>query len=229
MRLHEVVPWGRNLTEYQQMFTLSESDLGGRILGCGDGPASFNTEMHQLGHDVISIDPIYEFSAAQIRQRVEATYNSIISQVKAQPDEYIWKTFQSPDELGRSRLASMEQFLADYAQGRQAKRYIAAALPKLPMFNDQQFDLCLCSHFLLLYAQQLNAEFHQAALQTLLRVAAEVRIFPLLTLDNQRSPHLAPMIALATQLGKQADIITVEYEFQRGGNQMLRIHTPNDR
>lgn len=43
--IDRVIPWGRTLAEYRAMFDLSESDLCGRILGCGDGPASFNAEM----------------------------------------------------------------------------------------------------------------------------------------------------------------------------------------
>jgi hypothetical protein len=222
MELQEVVPWGRNLTEYQQMFALSASDYECRILGCGDGPASFNAEMRQLGHRVVSIDPIYQFSGAQIRQRVEATYDAIISQVKAKPDAYIWKTFDHPDDLGRSRLAAMERFLADYAQGIAEQRYRAASTPELPWL-DRPFDLCLCSHFLFLYSDQLSREFHQASIQSLLNVALEVRIFPLLTLSGDRSPYLDTVIATVTQNGYQADIIPVDYEFQKGANQMLRI------
>ncbi len=222
MELQAVVPWGRNLAEYQQMFGLSPDDYERQILGCGDGPASFNAEMRQLGHWVVSIDPIYQFSGAQIRQRVEATYDAIISQVKAKPDAYIWKTFDHPDDLGRSRLAAMEQFLADYEQGRADARYLAASLPELP-WSDRQFDLCLCSHFLFLYSDQLSREFHQASVQSLLNVASEVRIFPLLTLSGVRSPHLDAVIATVTQNGYQADIIPVDYEFQKGANQMLRI------
>jgi hypothetical protein len=82
MKLEEVVPWGRSIAEYRSMFSLSETDLNAKILGCGDGPASFNAEMTELGHSVVSIDPIYQFSAEQIEQRVRATYEPVISQVK---------------------------------------------------------------------------------------------------------------------------------------------------
>ena len=74
MKLDEVVPWGRTLEEYKSMFSLSETDLNAKILGCGDRPASFNVEMAELGHSVVSIDPIYQSSAEQIEQRVLATW-----------------------------------------------------------------------------------------------------------------------------------------------------------
>ncbi|WNN90803.1 hypothetical protein [Gloeocapsopsis dulcis] len=59
MKLNEVVPWGRTLEEYKLMFNLSEADLNTKIFGCGDGLASFNAEMTQLGYSVVSVDPIY--------------------------------------------------------------------------------------------------------------------------------------------------------------------------
>ena len=62
------------------MFGLSESDLAGRILGCGDGPASFNAEATAEGHLVTSCDPIYLHSEAEIRQRAEDVYETVISQ-----------------------------------------------------------------------------------------------------------------------------------------------------
>jgi hypothetical protein len=222
MELQTVVPWGRNLTEYSQMFALTDADKAQRILGCGDGPASFNAEMHQLGHHVISIDPLYQFSTDQIRDRVEATYDTVIAQVKADPLGYNWQTFRDPDDLGRSRLAAMEQFLADYDRGQAEHRYINVSVTELP-WTTPQFDLCLCSHFLFLYSQQLSLEFHQTAIQSLLNVATEVRIFPLLTLSRERSPHLDPVIETLTQNGYDPEIITVDYEFQKGANQMLRI------
>jgi hypothetical protein len=69
IKLNEVIPWGRSFEEYQRMFALTDDDLAGRILGCGDGPASFNAEATALGHTVVSSDPIYAFSPREIERR----------------------------------------------------------------------------------------------------------------------------------------------------------------
>ena len=82
MKLREIVPWGRSFEEYRRMFALSESDLAGLILGCGDGPASFNAEATAAGHSVVSCDPIFDLTAAEIRRRVEETHDPVISRVK---------------------------------------------------------------------------------------------------------------------------------------------------
>ena len=39
IRLNEVIRWGRSFEEYRRMFALTDEDLAGRILGCGNGPA----------------------------------------------------------------------------------------------------------------------------------------------------------------------------------------------
>jgi hypothetical protein len=83
--------------------------------------------------------------------------------------------------------------------------------------------LALSSHFLFLYSAQLSYEFHLAAVLEMCRVATEVRIFPLLDLKCRFSGHIEPIRARLTSRGYQVTIEDVPYEFQRGGNQMLRI------
>jgi hypothetical protein len=220
MKLNEIVPWGRSLAEYQLMFSLSDDDLQRKILGCGDGPASFNAEMTAQGKSVVSFDPVYQFSVAEIRQRVADTYETIISQVQENRDRYVWHDFSGVEALGKARLLAMEKFLADYEINQQ--RYLCQALPHLD-FADAEFELCLCSHLLFLYAEQLSLAFHIAAIKELLRVATEVRIFPLLQLNCESCPYLDPIIQLFSDQGYDVQVITVAYEFQKGGNQMLRI------
>ena len=63
--IERVVPWGRSLDEYRAMFSLSEGDLTRRILGCGDGPASFNAELSARGGNVVSVDPLFSGAAIE--------------------------------------------------------------------------------------------------------------------------------------------------------------------
>jgi hypothetical protein len=48
--LDQIVPWGRSFDEYVRMFSLTPDDLDKNILGCGDGPASFNAAIRCCGH-----------------------------------------------------------------------------------------------------------------------------------------------------------------------------------
>jgi len=95
-------------------------------------------------------------------------------------------------------------------------------VPDLPLEN-QAFGLALCSHFLFLYSDHLSDGFHCQAIHEMLRVAEEVRIFPLLTLGRQPSPHLDTVCEHFRKAGRACEIKTADYEFQRDGNQMLRI------
>jgi hypothetical protein len=224
-KLNEVIPWGRSFDEYRRMFALSDEDLAGRILGGGDGPASFNAEATAKGHTVVSCDPIYAFSPEGIEQRVVGCYNNMIAQARNNLDKFVWDYFHDPDHLGQCRLAAMRRFLADFDQGKAEGRYVTASLPHLP-FVDGQFNLALVSHLLFLYSDQLDFDFHRTALEELLRVAKKVRVFPLLALDRRPSPHVEPICIHFAKVGFHTEIWRVAYEFQRGGNKMLHIEVP---
>ncbi len=147
--LDKVVPWGRSYDEYCRMFALTSADLQSHILGCADGPASFNAISTLRGGSVVSCDPLYAFAAPQIRRRIAETALDILEQTRRNHNEFVWTSIQSLDELQRVRMDAMEQFLADYETGKSQGRYIDAGLPELP-FADHSFDLALCSHFLFL-------------------------------------------------------------------------------
>jgi hypothetical protein len=225
--LEQVVPWGRSFDEYGRMFSLSDDDLARRILGCGDGPASFNAQATRRGAAVISFDPIYQWNADQIRERIAVTYDQILDQTRRNAGEFVWESIASVDELGAVRMAAMEQFLDDYGPGKSEGRYVTAELPVLP-FADASFDLALCSHLLFLYSLHLDEEFHHRSVRELCRVAREVRIFPLLALGGERSPYVDRVMARIRTAGFDVSIERVPYEFQRGGNEMMRIQAPKE-
>ena len=220
--LEHVVPWGRSFDEYRAMFALSDADLEGRLLGCGDGPASFNAVATRQGTAVVSCDPLYRWGVADIQARIEETCAEVIEQTRRNSHEFVWDTIASVDELGRVRMAAMQEFLRDYTSGTREGRYIEASLPSLP-FHDGQFDLALCSHLLFLYSSQLGEAFHHAALLELCRVAREVRVFPLLALGGTRSPFVDACADALRSADRDVSIERVPYEFQRGGDQMMRI------
>lgn len=221
MVLEKVVPFGRSLDEYQKMFNLTATDLARPILGVGDGPASFNAEGTKRGSTITSIDPIYEFTGGEIQARFAAVVDDIIAQVEATPDNWVWDYHGSPAGLRANREKVLAAFLEDYENGKQEGRYLTAQLPVLP-FESKQFSLALCSHFLFLYSDHFDLEFHIQSIQEILRVADEVRIFPLLTLMLKRSPHLEPVIQ-HFQKNYAVSIQPVDYELQKGGNEMLVI------
>jgi hypothetical protein len=221
--LDQVVPWGRSFDEYRRMFDLTEDDLNRSIIGCADGPASFNAEASHRGSRVISCDPRYRFEKPQIQERIAATFEQIIEQTRRNAHEFVWgDEIRTVEELGRVPMSAMQAFLDDYELGKAQGRYLDAELPILP-FADAAFDLALCSHFLFLYSGQLGETFHRAAIRELCRMATEVRIFPLLALGGGLSPFVARCVQKLPEAGHHVSIEKVPYEFQRGGNEMMRI------
>jgi len=224
--LEKVLPWGRSLAEYIRMFDLTTTDLESRILDCAGGPASVNAEMHRLGHKIISCDPIYEFSAADISRRIDETYPAILKSAEESRETFIWTEMKSPEHVGKIRMAAMKQFLDDFPTGLAQGRYVVGALPALP-FRDRAFDLALCSHFLFTYSHLFDLRFHLNSVRELCRVAREARIFPLLpNFGEAHSPHVRPLMNELSAEGFQCEVRRVSYEFQKGGNEMLRVSRP---
>ena len=224
MKLSHIVPWGRSFEEYQTMFSLSDNDLERKIVGCGDGPACFNAGLTAKGGDVVSIDPIYQFDAKSIRSRVNAVYPEIMDQLQKTSEKYIWENFSSVEQLGMTRMQAMESFLADYPKGKLEGRYVNGMLPELP-FHNKQFDLALCSHYLFLYSEQVSLDEHVLSMLELCRVAEEVRVYPLVSLDGNKSKHLQPVMSVLAEKGIDVSLEKVVYQFQKGATEMLVAKT----
>lgn len=221
-QLKNIVPWGRNFSEYVAMFALSDDDLAKPILGCGDGPASFNAELTERGGTIVSVDPLYAHDIHDINNRIEETFDQVIQETRMNMNEFVWKNISSIDELGKVRMKAMHDFLSDYPKGKLEKRYIAESAPMLS-FSDNSFDLAVVSHFLFLYSDHLDLQFHIDTITELCRVCGETRIFPLLQLGAIPSPHVEPLSDYFRAEEYEVDQVQVPYEFQRGGNLMLKI------
>jgi len=219
--LKNTVPWGRNLEEYTKLFALSAADLERTIISFGDGPASFNAEMAQRGRRVCSLDPIYQFSKADIKKRIEETKAIVLQQAANNRELFVWDQIASVAELEAVRMSAMSQFLDDFDAGKEEGRYLYHELPEQCNFEDQSFDLGLSSHFLILY-DQLGLDFHIQSISEMLRICKEVRIFPILNLNSVRSEVLDGIMAHFSS-HFQLEIVRVDYEFQKGGNEMLVI------
>ena len=222
MVLQNVAPIGRSFEEYLLMFGLNEKELGKKILGIGDGPASFNAEMKELGNTVTSVDPLYEFEGTDIERRFYEVIDGVLEQMIATPGDWTWGYHDSPEHLRLHREQAIVKFIRDYEGGKNEGRYVTGELPKLE-FKDGAFDLALCSHFLFLYTEHFDYDFHRESIYELLRVADEVRIFPLLDLMRNRSRYIDRLSQELGREGYTVEIKRVEYEMQKGGNEMMRI------
>ncbi|HSD07470.1 hypothetical protein [Flavobacterium sp.] len=219
--LKNVVPWGRTLEEYIQIFKLTDSDLKGKIISFGDGPASFNSQMAKLGKTVISLDPVYQFTESELKQRINETKETVIEQMKANQENFVWKNIKNVAELEKIRMEAMSNFANDFELGKEQQRYVYHELPNATKYEPLEFDLGLSSHFLILYSQ-LGLDFHLESITEMLRICKEIRIFPIVNLNALKSEVLDDIIA-HFKTDFTVNIESSDYEFQKNGNQMLVI------
>lgn len=220
-KLDGIVPWGRRLDEYSTFFALKDIAPPARILDIGGGPSSFAFEAGQQGFDVTAVDPVYAFEGREIRERFDATTPAMRTGLRAAAYRFKWKYYGSEEEIYRRRLDALNLFLADF-EGAGRQRYKPGALPDLP-FGDGEFDLALISHLLFLYGDELDSGFHIRALREALRVAREVRVFPLVNLDGRPSSHLPDVMQALADDGFDVETVRVDFEFQVGATRMLRV------
>lgn len=219
--LSGVAPWGRNFDEYRLMFRLTEDDLKKRIAGFGDGPACFNRELTERGGSVISFDPIYQFPKEDIERRIDEVRVTVMEQMRQNAGNYVWTKIKSLDELESVRMSAMRRFLEDYDKGRAEGRYVYHELPNRLPFEDNRFDIGLSSHFLLMYTA-LGYDFHIKAMTEMLRVCGEIRVFPVVDLDANKTELISKVIGHFRE-NFRVDIVGTDYEFQKGDNKMLVV------
>ncbi|THB73907.1 MAG: hypothetical protein D6B25_14400 [Desulfobulbaceae bacterium] len=76
-----------------------------------------------------------------------------------------------------------------------------------------------------MYSDNLTYEFHVESITEMLRVAKEVRIFPLLDVNANKSRYLEKILIDFQE--KKWEIRSVDYEFQRYGNEVLVMRNPS--
>lgn len=218
----DILLWGHSLESYTKMFNLTEAELKLPILDCCGGPASFNTELTAQGGDVISADPLFELNEKKMKERIDMVFKEMLDAVETHKERFIWDSINSPMELAAIRKANINKFLGDFPMGFAEGRYVADAPPNLH-FQHFQFDLAVCSHYLFANSPEQTVDYHVAAIENLVDVAKEVRIFPLLDSMGEIPELVGPVSQGLHEKGLGVEIRAVDYEFQKKGNAMLRV------
>ena len=222
-RLDSMLLWGHSLTEYEQMFALTAEDKQRAILDYGAGPACFNAQMYEQGYHVVSCDAIYDQSKEDLTQQFDKEFQQMIDKVNATPDRFVWDVIEDVNELEQLRRQATTTFLQDYEQGLAQGRYLAFAYPQQAIFQADQFSLAVASHAGFIENSDKPAEFLVDLFCHLSEVAQEIRIFPLLDDGGNISPLVGPVLLGLQQQGLGTEVREVDYQFQRGGNAMLRV------
>ena len=215
---------GRTFDEYVHMFDLDSKEIESRsILDCPSGVGSFVAEAKERGASVVGADVIYELPREDIAERCRRDCDRVTSQLPEKRELFTWEFYGNVETRARILERAYTGFLSNYSNETARGRYVPAALPELP-FEDDSFSLVLSAHFLFLYGDRLDYEFHLASLRELLRVADdEVRVFPLVGLDTEPYDRLDGILSALEADGYSPEIATVPFEFQKGANEMLVV------
>ncbi|RED65607.1 class I SAM-dependent methyltransferase [Cohnella lupini] len=197
----------RSYEEYRLMFGLTETDLErmGPVLDVAGGASSFTAHLNAMGFPAVAVDPFYAGETEEVIAMARKEIEVSSAKLAAMSDIYDWSFYGSPGNHRAMRERSLELFAEDFRKTEARKRYYSASLPSLPFENDA-FGLILCSHFLFLYADSFDREFHQAAIKELFRVlrpGGELRIYPLINLKWERYPFISDILRELKDLAQE--------------------------
>lgn len=215
---------GRTYAEYLRIFDLTEDLLDrSEVLDCPAGASSFTAECRRRGYSSTACDILYGLSAGELLKKGREDIRHVFERFDEVSHLYIWKYYKDREEVIGLRSNALSLFSEDFERGLREGRYVHAGLPHLP-FRDGRFNLVLSGHFLFLYGDRLDVDFHISCLRELLRVSSgEVRIFPLTGLDAEPYAHLHEILRCLRSEDINVSIVKVPFEFQRGANTMMKL------
>nr|WP_295974949.1 methyltransferase domain-containing protein [uncultured Bacillus sp.] len=216
----------RSYKEYEEMFMFDDCLFKkGRVLDAASGGSSFIAELTKKGYDAVAVDPLYRLSVEEMNafgyQEIEIASQKL-EKVK---HIYEWVSYESLDMHNDIRRHSFQKFLESYKQDVKKEKYIAASLTSLPFENDT-FSLVVCNHFLFLYQEQFDFNFHLKAIEEMIRVTkvgGSIRIYPLVDFKSQIYTHLDELIDAINTSHASAKIKETPFRFLPSAHHFLQI------
>lgn len=216
----------RSFKEYQEMFMLDEQLFKkGRILDVASGGSSFVAELTKQGYDAVAVDPFYKLSVEEMNKHGFKEMKMAAEKLEKVKHIYKWDSYKDLDSHNNIRSLSFQQFIDSYKQDIKKEKYIPASLPSLP-FKDDTFSLTFCNHFLFLYQEQFNFQFHLEAILEMIRVTKKggsVYIYPLVDFKYQNYPHLNKLIESLIEIGVSPKVNETNFRFLPSANHFLKI------
>jgi hypothetical protein len=213
---------GRTFDEYCRMFNLTEDELkNNTFLDCPGGACSFTAEARKKGIIAQASDCEYGNPVSHFEKSCQLELDKVKDGFANAESLFNWSFYGELDQLLLYRQKAARLFVQDYHKN--PKSYTKGILPNLP-FPNNAFDIVLSGHFLFLYADRLDYNFHRNALLELTRVAKkEVRVYPLIGLDGSAYADMDKLLYDLSQTGAVPKLIETDFEFLKGSNQCLLI------
>lgn len=220
LNLENIVITGRTFEEYSAFFGIDLEYLRGKkVLDCPSGASSFVATLKQESIQAKGVDILYNFDKKSIKQQGIKSIEKIYKDTSWM-DVYKMDFYKTKENHRFHRESALREFVDDYND----RDYIFAKLPNLP-FENNSFDILLSSHLLFVYDDRLDFDFHKNSIAEMLRVAKEVRIFPLVDFKNSRvdeEKNFSPFVYKILE-EFQCEIIETDFEFQPRANRYLKI------
>lgn len=214
----------RSFQEYMDMFALDESHLQqGKIVDVAGGASSFIAEASTRGYNTVAADPQYALSPKHIEQAGRQEIENSTAKLAAIAHVFNWSYYHNLDNHRKLREKSLQMFADHYARPENRGHYVSAVLPTLP-FADDSFGLVVCSHFLFLYHDQFDYDFHRNALLELARVCrpgGQIRLYPIVSLKWEPYPHLEQLLQVLQSKGMKTKFIPTKLPFAPNSMQVL--------
>ncbi len=219
--LDNVIFIGRTYDEYIDMFNLENLD-NKKVLDFPAGACSFSAKNNSYAADIL-YDQSYENLEIVGKKSINLIYKNIDWINNTCTLSYYGDIF----EHRREREEALSGFLKDYNK----QRYSKQTLPN-STFKDKEFDLLLSAHFLFTYDDRFDYEFHKKSVFEMLRISKELRIFPLVDMNNSNldksrnfSPYLYRLLEELEDSGYICKIEKSNYEFQLDAGYFLKINS----
>ncbi|WP_424766771.1 class I SAM-dependent methyltransferase [Paenibacillus sp. sgz302251] len=216
----------RSFEEYVRMFDLTEADLtGGKLLDVAGGGSSFTADASARGIAAVAVDPRYGAGAQQLVAEAAKEIESSTAKLAMLMDRFNWSYYGSLENHRQGRMASLDRFSKHICHDTEQSCYVQGKLPELPFENDQ-FSLVLCSHFLFLYASQFGPDFHEQSVKELMRICkpgGQIRIYPLISLSWEPYPELKQLLEIIEENGGVPELLPSNLPFIPGSNRFLNI------
>ncbi|MCQ6558521.1 methylase [Paenibacillus mendelii] len=214
----------RSYEEYVRMFNLLEDELAqGETLDIAGGGSSFTAEARERGYAAYAVDPRYKGDFEHWIAEAEAEIETSTRKLAGLTEHYDWTYYGDLERHRAGREASLQRFASHAADIRGRECYIPGGLPKLP-FEDGRFDLVLCSHFLFLYADQFNEQFHLDSVREMMRVSrGTVLIYPLISLRLDPYPQMEHIMEEIRKHGGRPELFQSRLPFIPGSIHGLKI------
>ena len=222
--LDQVVPWGRSFAEYRATVR-ADARRSRAAASSGAATARPPSTPRPPAAAAASSRAIrcMPSAASEIEARIAATCDTVLEQTRRHADQFVWgHGIASIDELGEVRMRAMRVFLEDYDAGKAAGRYVEAEFARPAVRGWRLRPGALLAP--------------AVPLQRAVRRGVPPRVDPRAVPRRRRGPRLPAArprwLALAVRRrlrrgsargGCRGRAVRVPYEFQRGGNEMLRL------